>query len=152
MATTNEPKVAKLKHMLEVKAAELAGTDMVMVHDLLVLTNDFLSDKNRADEERSKGGGDGGGESLFQKMLTEEQRQRDKRVRGIVYICTCLHAAIHPAQVAQWRSRVSRKLAVAPLKLVRVETVLGGRIRMSRKGCAISGQLAEGMYHISRDI
>ena len=74
-------KVAKLKHMLEVKAAELAGTDMVMVHDLLVLTNDFLSDKNRADEERSKGGG--GGESLFQKMLTEEQRQRDKRVRGM---------------------------------------------------------------------
>ena len=78
----NETKVAKLKHMLEVKAAELAGTDMVMVHDLLVLTNDFLSDKNRADEERSKGGSSGG-ESLFQKMLTEEQRQRDRRVRGM---------------------------------------------------------------------
>lgn len=71
--------MAKLKHMLEAKAEEVAGTGMVMVHDLLVLTNDFLSDKNRAEEERSKGGGDG--ESLFQKMLTEEQRQRDKRVR-----------------------------------------------------------------------
>eukprot|EP00903_Cladosiphon_okamuranus_P014260 g13246.t1 len=69
----SDDEVAKLKHMLEAKAAEVAGTGMVMVHDLLVLTNDFLSDKNRADEERSKG------ESLFQKMLTEEQRQRDKR-------------------------------------------------------------------------
>lgn len=64
--------------MLEVKAGELASTGMVMVHDLLVLTNEFLSDKNRDDEERSKGGG---GESLFQKMITEEKRQRDKRVR-----------------------------------------------------------------------
>eukprot|EP00752_Nemacystus_decipiens_P009926 g8853.t3 len=71
----SDDEVAKLKHMLEVKAADLAGTDMVMVHDLLVLTNDFLSDKNRADEERSRSKG----ESLFQKMLTEEQRQRDKR-------------------------------------------------------------------------
>lgn len=62
--------------MLDVKAAEVAGTGMVMIHDLLVLTNDFLSDKNRADEERSRGGD----ESLFQKMITEEQRQRDKRV------------------------------------------------------------------------
>lgn len=68
--------------MLEAKAAEIAGTGTVFVHDLLVLTNDFLSDKNRADEERSKGGGGGpdGQESLFQKMLTEEQRQRDRRV------------------------------------------------------------------------
>ncbi|CBJ48836.1 eIF-2alpha kinase GCN2 similar to Eukaryotic translation initiation factor 2-alpha kinase 4 (GCN2-li [Ectocarpus siliculosus] len=71
----DEDEVARLKHMLDVKAAEVAGTGMVMVHDLLVLTNDFLSDKNRADEERSRGGD----ESLFQKMLTEEQRQRDKR-------------------------------------------------------------------------
>lgn len=68
--------MARLKHMLDVRAAEVAGTGMVMVHDLLVLTNEFLSDKNRADEERSRGGD----ESLFQKMLTEEQRQRDKRV------------------------------------------------------------------------
>ncbi len=69
--------------MLEAKAAEVAGTGTVFVHDLLVLTNEFLSDKNRADEERSKGGGGGGAdgqESLFQKMLTEEQRQRDRRV------------------------------------------------------------------------
>lgn len=73
-------KVAKLKHMLEAKASELAGTGMVMVHDLLVLTNDFLSDKNRADEERSRGRS--GDESLFQKMLTEKQRQREKRVSG----------------------------------------------------------------------
>ncbi|CAM9387141.1 unnamed protein product, partial [Ectocarpus sp. 4 AP-2014] len=71
----DEDEVARLKHMLDVKAAEVAGTGMVMVHDLLVLTNDFLSDKNRADEESSRGGD----ESLFQKMITKEQRQRDKR-------------------------------------------------------------------------
>ena len=68
--------------MLEEKAAEVAGAGMVMVHDLLVLTNDFLSDKNRADEERSKGGG---GQSLFQKMLTEEQRQRARRVGAVAF-------------------------------------------------------------------
>ncbi|CAM9232817.1 unnamed protein product, partial [Scytosiphon promiscuus] len=74
----DDDEVAKLKHMLEAKASEVAGTGMVMVHDLLVLTNDFLSDKNRADEERSRGRGSGD-ESLFQKMLSEEQRQRERR-------------------------------------------------------------------------
>ena len=72
------PQVAKLRQQLDVKAEEMAGVGMVMVHDLLVLTNDFLADKDREDSERGKRGSK---ESLFEKMVTEEQRQRERRVR-----------------------------------------------------------------------
>lgn len=64
--------------MLDLKAREMSAIGMVMVHDLLVLTNDFLSDKNRA----HKTDANESGESLFQKMQTEEQRQRKRRVRA----------------------------------------------------------------------
>lgn len=69
--------MAKLRQQLDAKAEEMAGVGMVMVHDLLVLTNDFLADKDRADSEKKRGAA----ESLFEKMITEEQRQRERRVR-----------------------------------------------------------------------
>lgn len=72
--------VTTLRQQLDTKAEEMAGVGMVMVHDLLVLTNDFLADLDRADGERG-GGRRGSKESLFEKMVTEEQRQREKRVR-----------------------------------------------------------------------
>lgn len=65
--------------MLDVKAEEMSGTGMVMVHDLLVLTNDFLADKDRVGKKREAQ--KGSDQSLFQKMMTEEQRQREQRVR-----------------------------------------------------------------------
>lgn len=74
--------MAKLRKQLDAKAEEMAGVGMVMVHDLLVLTNDFLADKDREDGERGVGRR-GSKESLFEKMVTEEQRQRERRVRPV---------------------------------------------------------------------
>lgn len=73
--------MANLRKQLDAKAEEMAAVGMVMVHDLLVLTNDFLADKDRADSERA-GGKKGSRESLFEKMHEEEQRQRERRVRS----------------------------------------------------------------------
>lgn len=74
------PQVATLRQQLDAKAEEMAGVGMVMVHDLLVLTNDFLADLDQVDGKRG-GGRRGSKESLFEKMVTEEQRQRERRVR-----------------------------------------------------------------------
>lgn len=68
--------VVELKRVLVVKANEMSTTGMVMVHDLLVLTNDFLSEADRAANKAREGAG----ESLFQKMQTEEERQKKLRV------------------------------------------------------------------------
>lgn len=71
--------VEQLKRSLNTKAEEMSGMGMVMVHDLLVVTNDFLSDKNRA-RESDAAARKGAGESLYHKMHSQEQRQREKRV------------------------------------------------------------------------
>lgn len=69
--------MADLKRALVAKAAELSGMGMVMVHDLLVLTNDFLSDKS-GPPVKVKGAE--ATESLFHKMQEETKRQRERRV------------------------------------------------------------------------
>lgn len=66
--------MAELKRALGAKATEMSGMGTVMVHDLLLLTNDFLSDKKRA-RKSSKGE-----ESLFVKMQMEATRQRAREV------------------------------------------------------------------------
>lgn len=68
--------VVELKRVLVVKANEMSTMGMVMVHDLLVLTNDFLSEENRAANKARTGAK----ESLFQKMHSEEERQKKLRV------------------------------------------------------------------------
>lgn len=81
--------VAELKRSLDVKAKEMSGMGMVMVHDLLVLTNDFLSEKNKLRQNGGEGGEGGGGDeggSLFQKMQTKEQKQRKRRVRTLSWM------------------------------------------------------------------
>lgn len=59
---------------MDTKAKELSGMGAIMVHDLLILTNDFLLDKS----EPPKCTDDG--ESLFQKMQSEAERQQRRRV------------------------------------------------------------------------
>ena len=71
--------VAELKRVLDVKAKEMSATGMVMVHDLLVLTNDFLSEAEQAVNIANKKEPDAC-ESLFQKMKTKEQHQKQLRV------------------------------------------------------------------------
>ncbi|CAM9255688.1 unnamed protein product [Ascophyllum nodosum] len=70
--------VAELKRVLDVKAKEMSATGMVMVHDLLVLTNDFLSEAEQAVNIANKKEPDAC-ESLFQKMKTKEQHQKQLR-------------------------------------------------------------------------
>lgn len=67
--------MAGLKRALDVKAGELSSTGMVMVHDLLVLTNDFLSDKIGPPKPKDDS------ESLFHKMQSQEELQKKRRVR-----------------------------------------------------------------------